>query len=107
MVNYIEFPIHFFLYFCFHCEKKNSSIKIAVNCWSVMGAEHISEARYIHRIDEEITLYSGQYMSDLADLLHASHRYYLTDGEHRCYGYPTAKGLEFAMIYGRPKKLTG
>ncbi|KAL0726676.1 hypothetical protein Bca4012_022769 [Brassica carinata] len=73
------------------------------NCWSIAGSEHISEAREIHHIDEELTSYSGQFLVDFADPARAKEKFLETEQKHYCYPYPGIYGLEYAMAYGMPK----
>uniref|UniRef100_M4D3U6 Clp R domain-containing protein n=1 Tax=Brassica campestris TaxID=3711 RepID=M4D3U6_BRACM len=73
------------------------------NCWSIAESEHISEAREIHHIDEELTSYSAQFLVDFADPARAKRRFVDTKQEHYCYPYPGIYGMEYAMAYGMPK----
>lgn len=79
-------------------------IKIEENCWAVSGSENISDARYLNNVDMEYTPYSGQYLTDFADLGRAKKKLYVTKGMHYCYGYPSFKGLQYAMNNGMPTR---
>ncbi|VVB11113.1 unnamed protein product [Arabis nemorensis] len=75
-------------------------------CWSVSGAENISDALYYNddSINKVYVPYSSQYLVDFVDTEEATKKYEKTKGKHYCYPYPAYEGLEYAMNHGIPRR---